>query len=175
MTKSAVIDPSGKYRYLLTRTWDEDEPYALFVMLNPSTADAEQDDPTIRRCIDFATRWGYGGLRVVNVFAYRSTDPKTLLNVADPVGPDNYRYISAAIKYAGVVIAAWGASGPHIKEAYDTVYEIARYLKIPIHVLGVTKNSMPKHPLYIPKLMMPKLIDPSGMYYPIKYSKCFRN
>src|SRR5262249_14212908 len=95
--RAAVISDCGRYRYSLTRRWgDAAEPRALFVMLNPSTADAEQDDPTIRRCIGFAKAWGMGSLEVVNLYALRATDPAALLSAPDPIGPKNDTMITSA-------------------------------------------------------------------------------
>lgn len=157
MKKTAIIDETGKYRYLLTRIWDESNPPAVFIMLNPSTADAEQDDPTIRRCIDFARRWDCGGIRVVNVFAFRATDPKELCKAKDPVGPKNYEYIKEALTSAGIVIAAWGAAGPKMPQAYKKVFEAAEEIDtMIIHCLGCTKSGHPRHPLYLSKAIMPK-------------------
>lgn len=157
MRKTAVIDETGKYRYLLTRTWDESNPPAVFIMLNPSTADAEQDDPTIRRCIDFARRWDCGGIRVVNVFAFRATDPKELCKVKDPIGPDNFMYIKEAIMNAGIIIAAWGAAGPKMPKAYEKVFEAVEESDITlIHCLGLTKSGHPRHPLYLSKTTLLK-------------------
>lgn len=150
MIESAVIDSTEKYRYLLTRIWDEDLPLAVFIMLNPSTADAEHDDPTIRRCIGFAKDWGYGGIKVVNVFAYRATNPKELLNVIDPIGPDNYKYIKNAVANAGIVIAAWGATSVKNRQAYkDAINTIKNAGIEKIFCLGTTYSGCPRHPLYV--------------------------
>ncbi|BDA75123.1 hypothetical protein CAL7716_092890 [Calothrix sp. PCC 7716] len=105
MKKSALI--VGDYRYLLSRKWDASKPKITFVMLNPSTADANQDDPTLRKCINFAQSLGYGSLKVVNLFAYRATKPCELRKVADPVGPKNNYYIQLATRRASLVIVAW--------------------------------------------------------------------
>lgn len=158
MNKGAIIDPTGTYRYLLTRTWDEGKPPAVFIMLNPSTADAEEDDPTIRRCVNFAKVWDCGGIRVVNVFAYRATDPKKLLQAKDPVGPDNQAHIVEAIINAGIVIAAWGAAGPKQKKPYDQVRNAMQEAEVQeIYSLGTTKGGMPRHPLYLRNDTKPKL------------------
>ena len=150
MIESAVIDSTEKYRYLLTRIWDEDLPLAVFIMLNPSTADAEHDDPTIRRCIGFAKDWGYGGIKVVNVFAYRATNPKELLNVIDPIGPDNYKYIKNAVANAGIVVAAWGATYLKNRQAYKDAINTIRNAGIDkIYCLGTTNSGHPRHPLYV--------------------------
>ncbi|MDJ0713917.1 MAG: DUF1643 domain-containing protein [Prochloraceae cyanobacterium] len=108
MKKGALIDPTGLYRYSLWREWDANAPKITFIMLNPSRADATVDDPTIRRCINFASSWSYGFLEVVNLFAYRTSDPKKLHLVEDPVGQDNDRYIQRAVSEAKVVVLAWG-------------------------------------------------------------------
>jgi hypothetical protein len=85
--RAAVLSECGRYRYVLTRTWDHDLAACAFIGLNPSTADAHEDDPTIRRCIRFARDWGHGGLIMLNLFAWRSTDPRGLLDAIFPVGP----------------------------------------------------------------------------------------
>jgi hypothetical protein len=115
---TAVLSDCGEYRYELRRTWGaDDEPLVCWVMLNPSTADADQDDPTIRRCISFSNRWGFGRLVVVNLFARRATDPKELLHGGDPVGSANDASTLAAALEADRVIAAWGAHGSFLNRA----------------------------------------------------------
>ena len=140
---SAVISTDEKYRYLLRREFGGYGRTCVFVMLNPSTADADEDDPTIRRCNSFARRENCSALEVVNLYAYRSTDPKQLWQVFDPVGPENDRYIREAVANADVVIAAWGA---HAKRMRARVVD----RMIPgAFALGFTKQGSPKHPLYI--------------------------
>jgi hypothetical protein len=146
MIKGAIIDETGKYRYQLWRIWDEAKPLAVFIMLNPSTADAEEDDPTIRRCMNYARSWGYGGIKVVNLFAYRATDPKELTNVIDPVGIENNKYITMAVKEAGIVVAAWGTKGDYLSRQ-SHLMELK--LLPNLHYLGLTKDGYPKHPLYL--------------------------
>lgn len=148
---TAVFSDCGTYRYDLGRTWAVGSR-AVFVMLNPSTADAEQDDPTIRRCITFAHAWSCGGLRVLNAYALRSTDPKGLWRVADPVGPENDAWIFRAFVQARAerapVVVAWGA---HCKpgRAAD-IRDIARRTLVDLTCLGTTKSGAPRHPLYLP-------------------------
>jgi hypothetical protein len=157
MLKNAIIDPTGKYRYLLTRTWAEGEPHAVFIMLNPSTANAQDDDPTIRRCIRFAKDWGYGGLKVVNLFALISSDPAKLITEPDAMGGDenNWYIHNTTGGSAGIVVAAWGA----FKEAKARSSEVLDFLDgKALYCLGVTKDGCPKHPLYIPALTRPKLM-----------------
>lgn len=98
MDKGAIISGCGKYRYSLWRTWDKKLPKVMFIMLNPSTADAYEDDPTIRRCINFAKSWGYGGIVVGNLFAYRATNPKKLILIDDPSGSANHHYLTHMIE-----------------------------------------------------------------------------
>ena len=107
LLRRAVLSECGSYRYALTREWADGKCVA-WLMLNPSTADADIDDPTIRRCIGFARQWGYGRLVVVNLFALRATDPRVLVRNADPVGSKNDFYIAKAMKEAQEVICAWG-------------------------------------------------------------------
>jgi hypothetical protein len=89
LESSAVFSTCRRYRYVLRRIWDRSTPPAMFVGLNPSTADEVKDDPTVRRCIGYAKRWGFGGLIMTNIFAFRSTDPNALVELDDPVGPRN--------------------------------------------------------------------------------------
>src|SRR3954471_10304152 len=108
--RGAHLSSDGVYRYTLSRLWDTDpvSPEMVWVMLNPSTADAAVDDPTIRRCIGFARLWGYAGIRVVNLFALRAADPKALLAHQDPVGPDNDHWLRA-VTGERFTMAAWGS------------------------------------------------------------------
>lgn len=145
----AVFDPSRTYRYLLTRTWDETWPPATWVMLNPSTADAFADDPTIRRCISFARAWRAGGISVVNLFAYRATRPAGLRQAADPVGGLNDEFILGACRDAAVVVAAWGAHGALGGRAASVSRMLAE-ARVGLHCLGTTRDGHPRHPLYVP-------------------------
>ena len=105
---TAILSDCGKYRYSLTRNWDSEKPKVLFIMLNPSTADADNDDPTIRRCINFAKYWGYGGLHVCNLFAYRATNPKELLHIDNPLGDQNIYHMKKLANEAEIIVCAWG-------------------------------------------------------------------
>ena len=107
---TATFSADRRYRYLLTRTWDPALPTVNFVMLNPSTADALELDPTNRRCVGFAQRWGYGSMVTTNVFAWRSTDPKGLRTPNDPVGPVNDAFLVESARSAALVVAAWGVN-----------------------------------------------------------------
>lgn len=148
INKSANISNSGLYRYELVRVWDWDKPRLLYIMLNPSIADGLQDDATIRKCVGFADRLGFGSISVVNLFAYRATNPKELTKVEDPIGNMfNDDTILVAASNANLIIAAWGNMG----EFMDRSIAIRRLLqRYTIHCLGVTKAGEPRHPLYLP-------------------------
>lgn len=152
----AVISACGAYRYTLRREiscilrWVRP---CLFVMLNPSTADAQMDDPTIRRCISFAKRESCSSLTVVNLFALRATDPRELARHPDPVGPENDRHLAEqmAEHRLGIVIAAWGnhpMAGPRVLEVLHRLSYPSDLLP-PIHALGLTQGGSPRHPLYV--------------------------
>src|SRR5262249_32293760 len=108
MLRGAVISGDGRYRYSLTRRWGRG-PRALWIMLNPSRADREVDDPTIRRCIGFSGSWGYGAMEVVNLYALRTPEPRLLRRHPDPVGPENDGWITRASRRATEIVLAWGA------------------------------------------------------------------
>ena len=143
-TSDAVVSPDGVYRYRLSRTWDARKLPLVWIMLNPSTADAEVDDPTIRRCISFSKREGAGGLEVLNLFALRATDPKKLRQVSDPVGPDNDRWIRGVLAPHSRVIAAWGEHGKYLGRDFAVLKNL-REMGVKIECLG----DKPRHPLYI--------------------------
>ncbi len=148
--QTAVVSDCQQYRYSLGRRWS-DGTTCLFVMLNPSTADATVDDPTIRRCIGFARREGCGALEVVNLYALRATDPKELQRHAAPRGPQSDQYVARAIAHCdGPIICAWGADPAARSVQGDMIGLIQRAGRIPM-CLGTTKAGMPRHPLYLPK------------------------
>lgn len=150
MTRQTLFSPCRTYRYTLWREWIGGEGYAMFVGLNPSTADETQDDPTIRRCIAFAKAWGYSGLCMTNLFAYRATQPEDMKAVADPVGPENDRHLQSLAAGAGVIVAARGTHGTH--HGRDAA---VRRLLPALHCLKLTKDGHPGHPLYLPKTLRP--------------------
>lgn len=148
---SAIISEDGRYRYVLRRSLGSILRWyrpILFIMLNPSTADAETDDPTIRRCMAFAKREGATHLSVVNLFALRATDPNKLLKDDDPIGPENDNYIAEEIRKNGMlpVVCAWGAHRFAKKRAEEIMNRGAAGGFV---CLGKTKSGMPKHPLYL--------------------------
>lgn len=154
MIKAALISDCGDYRYWLSRKWGEGPP-CLFIMLNPSTADADKDDPTIRRCISFAKNNGYGELIVVNLFAYRSANPLALRKIFNHKFETNDAYIKelalGVVDKGGICIAAWGFSGTYMN-ACEIAKKLFIDLGVPLYCLGITtaKSPQPKHPLYLP-------------------------
>ena len=146
MTGGAAFSRDGRYRYRLWRRWDRSRPAIAFCMLNPSTADARRDDPTIRRCIGFARDWGYGGIEVVNIFALRATDPRALRSARDPVGPRNDAFMLRAAGRSPVVIA-WGAHGA-LRGRGATALRLFG-ARTRLLALGRTRSGAPPHPLYL--------------------------
>lgn len=142
---AAEISSCGCYRYKLTRTWDDNRQVVVFVMLNPSTADGEVDDPTIRKCRGFAERWGAGGLVVVNLFAFRATDPKVCRKAEEPVGPENDAFIEAAT-WRRRVICAWGAQTWADSRGRAVLKLLGGAMSV--ECLELTKSGHPRHPLY---------------------------
>ena len=146
---TATFSPDRLYRYALTRSW-ADGPYTMFIMLNPSTASAAADDPTIRRCIRFARDWGSAGLLVVNLFGLRATKPAELVGHPDPVGPDNDTVIADALNVpVDHVVAAWG-DHRRLPERLPRIRELLGPPGLRLMCLGTTKSGQPRHPLYIP-------------------------
>ena len=136
------------FRYELTRTWDESLPSVNFLMLNPSTADAFQLDPTNRRCVGFAKAWGYGSIVTTNIFGFRSTDPTALRRTTDPVGTQNDAAILRASAQADLVIAAWGVHGEYLGRGAQ-VRSLIEKSGVSMHILRLTKAGHPGHPLYV--------------------------
>jgi len=148
---SAVISPDGLYRYRLDRQWDPAVGASvLWVMLNPSTADAEINDRTMDRVISFSLRFGFRRLQVVNLFAYRATKPRALLTADDPIGPENDAAIALAAQQTSAVVCAWGAN-PRYRQRAEQVVAIldANASSKSYQCLGKTKDGHPRHPLYV--------------------------
>ena len=144
----AVYSDCERYRYTLTRTWDEGAGRVLFIMLNPSTATEVQNDPTVERCERRARALGYGAFRVCNIFAYRATDPRDMRAQADPIGPENDAAIRDSLSWTQDTIAAWGSHGEHMGRG-NAMAALLREAGVQAQHLGLTKGGQPKHPLYI--------------------------
>lgn len=148
MIRDAWLSRCGKYRWTLTRTWG-DGPAAWWVMLNPSTADALVDDPTIRRCVGFSQREGCGSLVVVNLFSLRTTRPVHLTEHENPIGSETPRLLRQAADHAragGLTVAAWGA---HAITRWLSIGTLAQFSDGASWCLGKTKGGHPRHPLYV--------------------------
>ncbi|MCG8421515.1 MAG: DUF1643 domain-containing protein [Proteobacteria bacterium] len=150
MRRGAIFDDTGCYRYWLWRTWNTALPRVAFVMLNPSTADQYRDDSTIRRCIGFADRWGYGSLVVVNLFAYRTPSPVHLARAPRPVGPANDRYLGKARRRCRDIVLAWGNHGSLHQRDRQVLDLLGRRRQRRLLCLGTTAQGHPRHPLYLP-------------------------
>lgn len=135
------------YRYRLWRTWDAARPRLLWVLLNPSTADGQADDPTLRRCIGFSEDWGYGGLEIVNLFALRTPHPQDLYRAPDPVGSENDQYIAAAASRAAGIIVAWGEQGTYRQRDRAVLALLSQHSAQPLRCLGLSRTGSPRHPL----------------------------
>lgn len=153
MNKGAVFSEEKKYRYRLFREWHPIAPKVAFVGLNPSIADYEIDDPTIRKCISFAKDWGFGGFYMVNLFAYCASDPNCLIKQVDPVGSFNDRHLKEVFKVVDKVVCAWGYGGIH-QGRNEAV------LKLISEPYCIAKNSKgePAHPLYLKTTLQPILL-----------------
>lgn len=143
MKNTAKLSECRKYRFALWRTWDESKPYVMFVGLNPSTADEKTDDPTLTRCINYAKLWGFGGVCMANIFAYRATEPNNMKAAMDPVGAENNDWLKKLSSDAGMVVAAWGNDGSYLGRSGQV-----KKLLPNLHCLKLNKSGEPAHPLY---------------------------
>ena len=143
VNKNATFSDCRKYRYALSRTWNGKKKTILFIGLNPSTANEKIDDPTIRRCINYAQNWGYGSLLMVNLFAYRATMPSELKNVKNPIGNDNDLHIIELSKKADIAVAAWGNEGTLLNRDKEVKKILPNLM-----CLKINKSGQPAHPLY---------------------------
>jgi len=152
LDSGAVFSDCRTYRYVLYRDWDFAKPVLLFIMLNPSTADEKANDPTVERCERRARKLGYGGIKIVNLFALRSTDPKFLYSHVDPIGVNNDEYIKLEVLKVvlggGDVVCAWGRHGNLFSRNHKVLQKL-KELKAEPKCLGITADGNPKHPLYI--------------------------
>ena len=150
MNKSAIISQDKMYRYELSRQWDSMKSCVMFIMLNPSTADGIKDDPTIRRCINFAKSWDYGGIYVGNLYAYRATNPKELRNKSNPWGTENNVHLISMANRSAIVVCAWGNN----KGVPANILKILS--KSRLYYIEKSINGTPKHPLYLKGNLTPQ-------------------
>lgn len=155
----ALYSDCGTYRYALTREWQAGAPRLLWVMLNPSTASELRNDPTVARCENRARVMGCGAFRVVNLFAYRATDPRSLRRAADPTGPENNAMITEAADWADTILCAWGAHGAWQNRGAE-VEAMLRKGGHELWHLGLTQAGHPRHPLYLRReaVLLPWLV-----------------
>jgi len=150
MKREATLSECRRYRYTLLRRWGPKPSGVTWVMCNPSTADAEIDDPTIRRVMAFTQRLGYDAALVVNLFAYRATDPDELFDVEDPCGQENGKYVGWACRQSELIVVAWGAIPKGLRALAKAFVELVRDEKgLNLKCLGTTKDGQPRHPLYL--------------------------
>ncbi|WP_019025685.1 DUF1643 domain-containing protein [Colwellia piezophila] len=144
MKTDAKLSECRKYRYALWRIWDETKPCVTIIGLNPSTADEVENDPTITRCINFAKSWGYGGVCMANLFAFRSTLPPDMKASSDPIGKENDDWLLKLANDSALVVAAWGNDGAYLGRS-----EQVKNLIPDLHFLKMNKSGEPAHPLYL--------------------------
>lgn len=149
----ADFSPCRKWRYVLWRQWGAGDRFVSFIGLNPSTADETKNDPTVTRCINYAKRWGFDGMYMLNIFAYRATDPRDMKAVPDPVGPGNDAALLEYWARSEITVAAWGVHGAYRDRAASVRRRIAG-----LHCLGITKDGNPKHPLYLKSELRPVVL-----------------
>ena len=155
MKTDATLSEDRRYRYVLSRIWDESKPTVMIIGLNPSTADETENDPTIERCISFARSWEYGGIYMLNLFAFRATKPKDMFDAENPIGRDNDQYIKKYSKICDKVVCAWGNDGSYKNRSREILAMIDN-----IYYLKLNKTGEPAHPLYL-----------KGDLKPIKFEK----
>ncbi|MEM8543383.1 MAG: DUF1643 domain-containing protein [Cyanobacteria bacterium P01_H01_bin.119] len=170
INRAATFDHTRCYRYSLVRAWDaiaaqssewpQNSKWLVFIMLNPSTADHRMEDPTIRRCIGFAQRWGYTQLEVVNLFGWRTPKPTDLHQASDPIGPENDAYLLTAARRAGQIILAWGNGGQLLGRDRAAYQLLSPYLS-KCYCLGWTQQRQPRHPLYLKRTVAQQPVLPN--------------
>lgn len=147
----AEYSPCERFRYRLWRIWDPDKKPCAFIGLNPSTATEEVSDNTVTRCIRFSEAWGYGGLFMLNIFAFRATQPKDMFACTEPIGgPRNDEAILETVAQSGLVVAAWGNHGLHLQRG-----DAVRAMIPGLRALRITGQGCPQHPLYLPASLKP--------------------
>lgn len=153
---SAIFSEDRVYRYSLYRDWPMTKAKhgtPVFIGLNPSTADEVKDDPTIRRCKGFAKAWGYGGMFMLNLFAFRATNPRRMMKAFDPIGPDNNHWLVTLTQEAPLVVAAWGRLGEHLGRDKTVLALLGK-----VHQIG--EAEYPRHPLYLKSDLLPVAVQP---------------
>lgn len=148
MKKGAYISSCKKYRYQLYRSWDPKKKLCSFIMLNPSTADDKIDDPTIRRCIGYAKKFGFGSMYVINLFAYRTPNKNILKEINDPIGPENDKIVEEIANKSDIIILAQGNDGKYKNRSKEILNKLSKN-RYKIYCLKLSKLNEPCHPLYL--------------------------
>lgn len=159
MKTDAYFSADRKYRYALWRIWDESLSKAMFIGLNPSVANETEDDPTIKRCVEFAKSWGHGGLIMGNLFAYCATDPQQMMKALNPGGEENDWWLIKLSKEAAIVVGAWGDGGAFRNRGSEVLRLIPT-----LHYLKLNKSGEPSHPLYLQSDLKPKPLTTATTY-----------
>ncbi len=141
-----------KYRYTLWRIWNLNKPKVMFIGLNPSTADEINNDPTVTRCINYSKLWGYGGMYMMNIFAFRTTYPSELKKSTNPIGIDNDYWIKKVSKSVDKCIGAWGNDGDFLDRSKEIIKLIPQ-----LYCLKINNSGEPSHPLYLKSTLKPTL------------------
>jgi hypothetical protein len=166
MRKAAIFDDSRTWRYGLGRYWDHGEGALMVIGLNPSTADETIEDPTVRRCIDFAEMWGFERLTMTSIFAYRATDPRDMMRAnhdgVDVIGPRNDEMLVLSAKNSDLVLAAWGNHGMFLGRDQQVRKLL---IDVPLFCLGTTKIGQPLHPLYLRKTAVVREFNEAAAIY----------
>lgn len=155
--RHAIFSDCHQFRYVLMRIWDEKKPKCMFIMLNPSIADAAEDDRTVTRCIGFAKAWGYGSLYICNLYPFVSTKPEGLLSAENPLGNDNIQYLKKFAPMSKLIVLAWG-NGNIVKKLQKRFPDYLPLNVIPkskMHYLRLSADGTPWHPLYLPSKINP--------------------
>ena len=164
LESGALMSDCGRYRYRLWRRWEGGEGIVSFIMLNPSTADGLEDDPTIKKCVGFARRWGFQGLEVANLYAWRATKPEEMRRADDPIGPDNNKALRKNLRRADLAVCAWGAKADICRAAWFC--GLAHSMGVDLHALDTNADMSPRHPLFIAADSKPDPFDhlsPAGI------------
>ncbi|MBM5820012.1 MAG: DUF1643 domain-containing protein [Cyanobacteria bacterium K_DeepCast_150m_m2_101] len=169
LLREAAFSPDRRHRWWLQRCWSAEQPQLLFIGLNPSRADAERDDPTLRRLIGFARAWGFGSLMVVNLFARCSASPAVLRRSSDPVGADNDHWLQRSAAAASALWLGWGNGGGWRQRDQEVLALLAAALPpgVPLLAVGLTASGQPRHPLYVPAAAQPLRLQHPGAVRPL--------
>jgi hypothetical protein len=169
VTAAACFSTCGRYRWWLQRRWQASRPTVLFIGLNPSSANAERDDPTLRRLVGFARAWGFGALEVVNLFARCSATPAVLRRSSNPVGAENDQWLQRCVASADALWLGWGNGGSWGQRDQQVLalLEAALPPGVPLLAVGLTASGQPRHPLYAPASAPPLRLQHPGDLQPL--------